>query len=190
MAGRSGRLSAPRPRSARRCGAAPLSPAGAARRLQLSGRAGARARSGGGRSAGPRGAAAGQGRGERAGARPPAPGGPACVLLCARARRRCGPAAAGPCGPLAFIFCACRFLVHRNKQLQPLAELLKFVPLCILQYPPFFCPLNNEPFAILGKFLFPSLSVSGARERVEILKALLDETRSLGNVTGTDGDVM
>lgn len=49
--------------------------------------------------------------------------------------------------------------------------MLKFIPLCILQYPPFFCPLNNEPFAILGKFLFPSLPVSVRRERVEILKS-------------------
>ncbi len=33
-----------------------------------------------------------------------------------------------------------------------LAELLKFIPLCILQYPPCFCPLNNKPHAILVNF--------------------------------------
>lgn len=55
--------------------------------------------------------------------------------------------------------CAPGSLAQSQKRLQPLAELLKFIPLCILQYPPFFCPLNNKPFAILGKFGWPGAAV-------------------------------
>lgn len=39
-----------------------------------------------------------------------------------------------------------------------MAELLKFIPLCILQYPPFFpLPSKQQAFRHLGQFLFPSL---------------------------------
>lgn len=106
---------------------------------------------------------------------------------------RAGPGAGAvprTAGLSAFLFCACRFPVKRSRQPRPAAGPWKFIPLCILQYPPFFCPLNNEPLAILGRILFPSPPVSPRREGVGAPRALSDPTESLGNVTGTGGDVM
>ncbi|XP_042539366.1 basic proline-rich protein-like [Dipodomys spectabilis] len=69
------------------------------------------------------------------------------------ARGRAGPAAGGfsPPSPCIYLLCV---VPSRAKQLQSVVELFKFIPLCILQYPPFFpCPLNNKRFAILGNFI-------------------------------------
>lgn len=73
-----------------------------------------------------------------------------------------------------------------------MAELLKFIPLCILQYPPFFpLPSKQQAFRHLGQFLFPSLSLSlsllifkEGKEAIEMQKVCLDEAQSLGTVQG------
>lgn len=71
-----------------------------------------------------------------------------------------------------------------------MAELLKFIPLCILQYPPFFpLPSKQQAFRHLGQFLFPSLCVSllilrKRKKAIEMQKVCLDKAQSLGTVQG------
>lgn len=52
------------------------------------------------------------------------------------------------CDGLLFSYLLCCFLIKRGSCWP--AELLKFIPLCILQYPPFFLPSKQQATRHLG----------------------------------------